>query len=126
MASLSGRLGHGQVQCHIALTFLDKHMSHFIWANGYLGMWVIGHMGTWAKNVFGQVGISANQGLKYRTGADVCTDLTIGKEIRSGGALSEDEEEQQEDKCAGQVQGRRLRVQICGPGARPDWRTLWS
>ena len=96
MVSLSGWLGHGQVQCHIALTFLDMYMLYFIWA----------------KNVFGQVGISANQGLKYRTGADVCTDLTIGKEIKSGGALSEDEEEQQEDKCAGEVQGRRLRA--CG------------
>ena len=81
------------------------------------------------------MGISANQGLKCRTGADVCiwigdykleTDLTVGKVIKSGGTLSEDEEEQQEDKYAGQVQGRRLRVQVCGPGARPDWRTLWS
>ena len=48
MASLSGWLGHGQVQCHIALTFLDKYMLDFIWANGYLGMWVIGQV------VFGQ------------------------------------------------------------------------
>ena len=71
MASLSGWLGHGQVQCHIALTSLGKYMLYFIWANGYLGMWVIGQVGIWAKNVFGQVGISANQGLKYRTGADV-------------------------------------------------------
>ena len=102
---------------------------------GILGMWVIGQMGIWAKNVFGQVGISASQGLRYRTGADVCiwlgdykleTDLTVGKVIKSGGTLSEDEEEQQEDKCAGQVQGRRLRVQACGPGARPDGSTLWS
>ena len=47
-------------------------------------------MGIWAKNVFGQVGISANQGLMYRTEADVCiwigdykleTDLTVGKVI---------------------------------------------
>ena len=30
MASLSGWLGHGQVQCHIALTFLDKYMLYFI------------------------------------------------------------------------------------------------
>ena len=112
-------------------------MSHCTYLSGqvharlYLGKWVFGHVGNWAsgiwaKNVFGQVGISANQGLKYRTGADVCTALTVGKEIKSGGALSEDEEEQQEDKYAGQVQGRRLRVQVCGPGARPDWRTLWS
>ena len=48
MASLSGWLGHGQVQCHIALTFLDKYMLDFIWPNGYLGMWVIGQV------VFGQ------------------------------------------------------------------------
>ena len=66
MASLSGWLGHGQVQCHIAFTFLDKYMLDFIWANGHVGNWA---SGIWAKNVFGQVGISANQGLKYRTRA---------------------------------------------------------
>ncbi len=31
MVSLSGWLGHGQVQFHIALTFVDKYILYFFW-----------------------------------------------------------------------------------------------